>query len=77
MGRRDEGRDVNGETTSTLVILTVPKWWASLSVEEIAEKIRERPEIALGLAAEIKRWSDTSALDLTALKKFIEERTDG
>lgn len=64
-------------TSSILIVLTVPEHWATLSEQEIARKLEHnRHELLPFLAKEVKRWGLPRAgvLDLTALKKFVDDR---
>lgn len=65
-------------TDSVLIILTVPTEWKRLPVPEIAAKLLENePGLSVFLAAEVKRWAPTGAVNLTTLQEFIDQRTKG
>lgn len=60
---------------SVLIILKVPRRWRRLSESEVARALKyNQPELLPGLAAEIKRWQGVGAVDLTELRKMLEER---
>lgn len=66
---------MSDDTTNVLVILTVPAQWAKLPIPEIARKLRgNEPHLSTMLASEVKRWAGVGAVDITALKKFVDER---
>lgn len=68
---------MSDDTTSVLVVLTVPRPWQRLSVREIERKLRRQPELLPMLAKEVKRWGDSGVIDLTGLQRFIDDRTGG
>lgn len=63
------------DTESVIVMLTVPVEWKDLPQSEIARKLRgNEPHLTNMLAGEIKRWAGSGAVDLSALRQFLEDR---
>lgn len=64
------------ETTSVILLLTVPRDWPALSVAEIERKLRHPLNDGMYrvIAEEIKKWGGTGTYDLTALRQFLEDR---
>ena len=72
------GRYANEDVESVIVILSVPREWIGLPEPEIARKLRgNEPHLSMMLAAEVKRWGGTGAVNLTELKRFIDEKVEG
>ena len=62
-------------TDSVLVMITVPRHWRRLSESEIERALRHnQPHLLPMLAQEVKRWQGSGVLDLTGLRKLLEER---
>lgn len=58
-----------------LVMITVPGHWKRLSEQEIARKFQaNEPGLSRMLAKEVKRWAGSGAVNLTELRKLLEER---
>ena len=63
------------ETDSVLVMLTVPRHWRKLTVDDIDRTIRAvRRNFIRQMAGEIKRWQGAGVIDLAALRTVLEER---
>lgn len=61
--------------TSVIVMLTVPEHWQRLPVREIEKKLSKQPHLIPHLAKEVKRWAGSGAIDMAALKRFVDKRT--
>lgn len=61
-------------TTSVLILLTVPDHWPDLSEKDITRKLRRNAHLLIPfLAAEVRRWGNTQALDTEGLRTLIDE----